>query len=167
MKIRLSELPAEGLSLTGKFERDIFELDPDDSVQPAGRVSYDIHLEADKDGVVLSGVLEAPMTLRCVCCLEDFAYTLKLSDYLSDFDMEEDLENASDIVLEQLLREDLLLALPNYPHCDEGDDPDRVCPRAGSQHFESPAPSNGGDGGENAEPPSQWSALDKLSDSDR
>lgn len=167
MKIRLSELPAEGLSLTGKFERDIFELDPKDSVQPAGQVSYDIHVDADKDGVILSGVLEAPMKLRCVCCLEEFPYTLKLDDYSSDFDLEEDLENATDIVLEQLLREDLLLELPNYPHCDQGDDPDRVCPQAGSLQLETPAPSNGGDGEKNAEPPSQWSALDKLSDSDR
>jgi len=167
MKIRLNELPAEGLALTGKFERDIFELDPEDSAQPAGHVSYDILVEADKDGVILSGALEAPMKLRCVCCLEEFPYTLKLDDYFSDFDLEEDLENASLIEVDQLLREDLLLALPNYPHCNEGDDPDRVCPRAGSQHFETPVPSNDGDDAENAGPPSQWSALDKLSDSDR
>lgn len=166
MKIRLSELPAEGLSLTGKFERDIFELDAKDSVQPAGQVSYDILVEADKDGVILSGVLEAPMKLRCVRCLEDFPYTLKLDDYFSDFDLEEDLDNAAVIEIDQLLREDLLLALPNYPHCDEGDDPDRVCPRAGSQQFETPAASNDGDDGKKIEPPSQWSALDKLSDSD-
>ena len=167
MKIRISELPAEGISLTGKFERDIFELDAKDSVQPAGQVAYDIHVEADSDGVVLSGRLEAPMTLRCVSCLEEFPFTLKLDDYLSDFDKEEDLENASVIELDQLIREDLLLALPNYPHCDEGDEPDRVCPHAGSQHFETPAANNDGDDEKNAEPPSQWSALDKLSDSDR
>ncbi len=167
MKIRLSELPAEGIALTGKFERDIFELDSTDSIQPAGHVSYDLHIQADNEGVILSGVLEAPMKLRCVRCLEEFAYTLKLEDYSSDFGLEEDLENASVIELEQLLREDLLLALPNYPHCDDGDDQDRVCPQAGSQQFETPAANNDGDDEKNAEPPSQWSALDKLSDSDR
>lgn len=167
MKIRLNDLPAEGISLVGKFERDIFELDPKDSVQPAGNVRYDIHVEVDKNDVILSGALEAPMKLRCVRCLEEFPYTLKLDEYLSNFDLEEDLENASVIELDQLLREDLLLALPNYPHCDEADDPDHVCPQPETQHFETPAPSNGGDGEKNAAPPTQWSALDKLSDSDR
>lgn len=167
MKIRLSELPPEGLALTGVFERDIFQLEAEDVIQPAGAVSYDILVEADKDGLVLSGSLKAPMKLHCVRCMEEFPYTLKLNDYLSDFDLEEDLESAAEVDLGQLLREDLLLSLPAYPHCEEGDDPDHVCPREGSQHFETQAPAASDDAAESDQPPSQWSALDKLSDSDR
>ena len=166
MKIRLSEIPPEGLALTGKFDRDIFELDPQDSIQPAGHVSYDIRAEVDKDSLILSGSLVAPLKLRCVNCMEDFAYTLRIDDYLSDFDLEEDFEGAATIDLKAPLREDLLLAVPAYPHCNEGDDSDRVCPCEGPLHFESKN-STAGDGEPAEGPPSQWSALDQLGDSDR
>lgn len=173
MKIRLSEIPDEGLSLTGTFDRDILELDAADSIQPAGPVRYDILVELDKDILLLSGSLEAPLRLRCVKCLDDFSYTLKINDYQSEFDISEDLDGAPVIDLRIPLREDLLLATPSYPHCDDADDPDRVCPKAGKLAFESPASAAAAsdDESEGGAPPSQWSALDQLGelggDSDR
>ena len=47
---------------------------------------------------------------------------------IADFDIE---ETGPVIDLGDRLREDLLLVLPAYPHCDRGDDPNRVCPMAG------------------------------------
>ena len=165
MKFRLSEIPSDGLPLSGVFERDIFELDAKDPIQPAGNVRYDVLAEVDKDSLILSGKLVAPLRLRCVKCMEDFLCTLKLDDYLSDFDLEEDFDRAEPIELSVPLREDLLLAAPPYPHCDEdGDDPDRVCPRADEELAFESAPAQGAAAGDETldEPPSQWAALDQL-----
>lgn len=171
MKIRLHDLPAEGLPISGTFDRDILDLDPKDTIQPNGRVEYDLLVEVDDDTLILTGKVKAPVLLRCVSCLDDFPFTLQLDDYFSDFDGEEDLEHADTVDLAQLLREDILLAMPGYPHCNEGDDPGRVCPRAGTLHFESPAPDSGRDGEreggpggklQNGSASSQWSALDQL-----
>lgn len=163
MKFRLTEIPSDGLPLSGVFERDIFELEAKDLIQPAGNVRYDILVEIDKDNLILSGKLVAPMRLRCVKCLEDFTCTLELDDYLSDFDLAEDFEGAETIDLSIPLREDLLLATPTYPRCDQdGDDPERVCPRDDAELAFESAPAN--EAGDEApeEPPSQWAALDQL-----
>lgn len=167
MKFRISEIPSDGLPLTGVFERDIFELDPKDPIQPAGNVRYDILAEIDKDSLILSGKLVAPLRLRCVKCMEDFLCTLELDDYLSDFDLEEDFDSAETIELSIPVREDLLLAVPTYPRCEEdGDDPDHVCPSVdGDLAFES-APTNDETNEASEEPPSQWAALDQLDQPD-
>ena len=163
MKIRLSEIPADGLPLSGTFERDIFELDAEDSIQPAGNVQYEILAEVDKDSLILSGKLIAPLRLRCVKCLEDFPCTLEIDDYFSDFDLEEDFEGAESIDLKIPLREDLLLAAPTYPHCDQdNDDPEHVCLRADEELVFESAPAAGVPEADGDEPPSQWSALDQL-----
>jgi uncharacterized metal-binding protein YceD (DUF177 family) len=145
------------------FERDIFELDAKDLIQPAGNVRYDILVEIDKDSLILSGKLVAPMRLRCVKCLEEFPCTVELDDYLSEFDLEEDFEGAETIELSVPLREDLLLATPAYPHCDrDGDDPDRICPRSDEELAFESTPANGAQDEAPDEPPSQWAALDQL-----
>lgn len=163
MKFRLSEIPSDGLPLSGVFTRDIFELDPKDPIQPAGNVRYDILAEVDKDSLILSGKLVAPLRLRCVKCLEDFVCTLEIDDYLADFDLEEDFEDVETIDLSILLRGDLLLAAPTYPHCDQdGDDPNHVCPRPDEELTFESASAKGGPGDSPEEPPSQWAALDQL-----
>jgi len=144
------EIPEEGLHLSGSLSEDIFQLDPADEVRPAGPTLYDLQILRSGDVVFAQGSLETLFTLRCVVCLEDFSYTNRIDPYGADFDLEE----TDGIDLKERIREDLLLNLPAYPHCDEGDDPDRVCPMA----EQLAAPETSGD-----EPkPSAWDALDGL-----
>ncbi|MCB1230246.1 MAG: DUF177 domain-containing protein [Verrucomicrobiae bacterium] len=154
--VYLGEIPEEGLEISGETSRDIFQLDPaDEEVQPAGPVRYDLHIsDAGSDLLLAQGKLVAPFTLRCVACLEPFPFTLELDHYAADFDT----PASGKLDMTERIREDLLLEIPGYPHCDrDGDDPDRVCPAAGKF--------DGTDSQENRGN-SAWDALDGLKDAE-
>ena len=61
--------------------------------------------------------------------------------------------------LTPLLREDILLALPAYPHCDWSGE--RVCP-AQIQPAEKAGALGESDGRSESDSPSAWSTLDQL-----
>ncbi|MBL9155315.1 MAG: hypothetical protein JNK37_22725 [Verrucomicrobiales bacterium] len=150
--INLAEIPFDGMRLVGKTDRDIFDLpETERDARPAGPVHYDLHISEAGSGLMLAmGSLRVTFTLRCVACLEEFPHTIEWDDYAAEFDLP-----ASGVLdLTERIREDLLLELPDYPHCDrDSDDPDRVCPAAGK--FDGSAAA-AGDG------PSVWEALDRL-----
>jgi uncharacterized metal-binding protein YceD (DUF177 family) len=150
--LQTAEIPEEGLELSGKLNPEIFDLGPDDDVRPTGPIEYDLQVSRVGDLVLAQGRVESPFTLQCVCCLEDFPLLNRIDDYIAEFDLD---ETGPEIDLSDRIREDLLLALPSYPHCDRGDDPDRICPMAGK--FE-------GKSDEVEAPPGSgaWDALDKL-----
>ena len=72
-----------------------------------------------------------------------------------DFALHIELGGPETVDLGPFIREDLLLNLPAYPHCDR--DGGRVCPAPHNQ----PAPSEVDQKLEEARKP-DWSALDKL-----
>lgn len=145
-----ADIPEEGLHLSGSLQKDIFQLDEKDEAQSAGPTSYDFDVTLSDDIVLIQGQIAAPFTLRCVVCLEIFPFTNRIENYLADFEQ----EGSGPLELVERLREDLLLNLPTYPHCDEGDDPESVCPMEGQ--ITKPEPDSG-------EPkPSAWDALDEL-----
>lgn len=150
--VNLGEIPEDGVQLVGETRRDIFDLpETETDARPAGPLSYDLHVTEAGSGLLLAmGSLCAPFDLRCVACLEEFPYTLNWSDYVAEFDIP-----ASGVVdLTDRIREDVLLELPPYPHCDrDGDDPHRKCPAAGL--FDRKTGENERSGG-----PSPWGALD-------
>jgi len=152
IKVIVGKIPEAGLDIAGETTRDIFQLDPNGAeVRTAGPMRYALHLsEVGSELLLAQGTLTAPFSLRCVACLEHFPFTLERDDYAADFDRPGD----GQLDLTERIREDLLLELPPYPHCDrDADDPDRVCPAAG--RFE--AREADGDAG-----PSAWDALDEL-----
>lgn len=150
--IHLGEIPGEGLRLAGETAADIFEL-PESEMDavPAGPVRYDLLLSEAGSGLILAqGSLVAPFRLRCVACLEEFPFTVHWEDYAAEFEAP-----ASGLLdLTDRIREDLLLELPAYPHCDrDSDEPDRRCPAAGA-FDRPPGEGTGGTG--------IWGALDRL-----
>ena len=156
---KLTDIPEEGLQFAGETTTDIFAFaETETEVRPRGPVSYDLHLSRVGPELMLAqGQLVARFYLRCVVCLEEFPYTLTLDGYAADLDLPED----GVLDLTERVREDLLLELPPYPHCDrDGDDPGRKCPRA--DQLADPEKSQGGeDAG-----PSAWDALDGLDSGD-
>ena len=149
--IHPGEIPEEGLRLSGSLEKDIFQLDPGDNVQPGGPTRYELQIFRSGDLVIAQGTVEAPFRLQCVVCLESFPFTCIVPDYVAEFDLEGDGE----IDLGDRLREDLLLALPAYPHCDRADDSNRICPMADRLGASESEPEAG-------RKPSAWDALDGL-----
>jgi uncharacterized protein len=130
MRINLREIPEEGLELSGEIGEDIFQLPPDHP-QPAGPVRYDLHVEIVGETVVVRGSLEADFEMSCVRCLDPFRFRVHLPDAL----FAEEIEGQETIDLTESVREDILLALPDHPHCEEAHPP-RNCPAQGL--FEAP-----------------------------
>ena len=121
MKIHLRRIPDEGLRLEGEEECPIPQLDPNE-VQCAGPLRYALDLGISGHALWAKGELTQPVELHCVRCLEAFPFDLRVKDFAVHLE----LSGPEMVDLTPFMREDLLLNLPAYPHCDrEGG---RVCP---------------------------------------
>jgi uncharacterized protein len=148
VKIHLRQIPAEGLHLEGEEECPIPQLEPEE-VRCAGQLRYALEVGISEGALWANGTLTLPVELHCVRCLEAFPFEIEVKD----FAVHTELAGPEEVDLTPFMREDILLNLPAYPHCDrEGG---RICP----------VPEVLGKGGDNdvleARPP-DWSALDKL-----
>ena len=148
MKIHLRQIPAAGLRLEGEEDCPIPQLDPAEA-RCAGPLRYAIDVGVSEGALWAKGELTQPVELHCVRCLEAFPFDVTVKD----FAVHTELAGPEVVNLTPFMREDILLNLPPYPHCDrEGR---RVCP----------VPEAITKADEKAvleERPPDWSALDKL-----
>ena len=149
------EIPEEGRHLSGELPGSVFELDESDSIRPDGPVKYDCNVSRVSDMLLAIGTFEAVFQLQCVRCLESFRYPVILTGHA----LEEELENKPITDLTNRLREDILLALPAYPRCDEGPEA-RQCPAQGQ--FDSETRFQPVTDEEANEGRDVWGALDDL-----
>jgi DUF177 domain-containing protein len=148
VKIHLRQIPAEGLHLEGEEECPIPQLDPEEA-RCAGPLRYALDLGVSEGALWANGALTQPVELRCVRCLESFPFDIEVHD----FTVHSELAGPEMVDLAPFMREDILLNLPAYPHCDrEGG---RICPAPELLKKEDDSPVL------EARPPG-WSALDKL-----
>jgi len=124
LRIDLREIPDAGLRLTGEIPQDVFDVG-DDHLRPASALTYDCELAVTGEALLVTGDFEASFELECARCGTPFVFRLQLHGHT----IQEDMENCAILDLTNTLREDILLALPAYPHCDEGPDA-RQCPAA-------------------------------------
>ena len=148
MKIHLNQIPHDGLHLEGEEVCPIAELETEE-IRCSGPLSYSLDLGISEGALWANGKLSQPVELRCVSCLERFPYTIEVHA----FAMHTELSGPELIDLTPFMREDILLNLPAYPHCD----------RDGGRACSTPVPikSEGDTEVLEARPP-DWSALDKL-----
>ena len=147
MKVHLRQIGAEGFHLEGEEECPIPEL-ADEGTTCAGPLRYSLDVGISEGSLWANGTLAQPVEIVCVACLEKFPYTIEVRD----FALHTELGGPELIDLTPFVREDILLNLPPYPHCDrEGG---RVCPAAQTK------PADKAEG--LAVRPPDWSALDKL-----
>jgi len=154
IRLELREIPEKGLAIDGEISPDIFQLAPPDHITPLGPVRYKARAYLIEGDLFVEGEFHAEFELECVRCLESFVYAVDLVAH----NLTENLENPTEADLTQALREDILLALPAYPHCEEGKNP-RKCPAQGRFDRSASASEPGGD---DAEAPNPWAALDQL-----
>ncbi len=148
MKIHLRQIGAEGLHLEGEEDCPLPQLAPPEA-RCAGPLRYDLDAGISEGALWVSGALAQPVELHCVRCLEAFPFEIKVPE----FAVHTELGGPEAIDLTPFMREDILLNLPPYPHCDrEGG---RICP-VPEVLKKTDAP-----GALEARPP-DWSALDKL-----
>ena len=152
MKIDVREIPEEGLYLRGETAQDIFELG-DDLIKPSGPLRYDLHASLVSGSVLVRGTLTTEFQAACVRCLEPVSLQIRLENCVFHLP----ISSQGTIDLTESVREDILLALPVYPHCEDGT-PSKRCPLHG--HFEEPEDS----GKESREAPpggrNFWSTLE-------
>jgi uncharacterized protein len=151
----IRNLPTEGKQITGKLPASFFQLPENDPVKPTTPLLYDLNVVRDGKDIIVTGSLNATFQLNCGRCLEAFLQEVDLPEYQAEMPIEK--ETTMDLT--ELVREDILLTLPNFPRCEDGNVEPRDCPAQGrfdpaalaAEADEAP----GGDRG-------VWNALDKL-----
>jgi uncharacterized metal-binding protein YceD (DUF177 family) len=113
MKVHLKQIPAEGIHLEGKEERDILELE-DDQARAIGTVAYSLDLGLSGSSLFATGEIGIDFELVCVGCLKRFIYPVRVSNFATQIE----LTGPELVDLTPWLREDILLALPAHARCD-------------------------------------------------
>ena len=117
LTIDLATLPEEGKSFSGELDKSIFTL-PTKDTQSTGPLLYDLYIQHFESELLVRGSLSAPIEFTCVRTLTPFIKTLEASDLCLSVEV-----SGGQIDLTDLLREEIVLLFPDYPRCDEGDEP--------------------------------------------
>ena len=150
MKIHLKQIPAQGLHLEGEENCPIQELEAGE-LRCAGPLRYQLEVGLSEGALWANGLLEQPVELQCVACLENFRYSIKVPA----FALHLELHGPEAVDLAPLMREDLLLNLPAHPHCDR--DGQRQCSGAMAGHETAAEKQE-----QEARREHDWEALDRL-----
>lgn len=163
MIIRFGELESDHPALKGRVETDIFQLENDGVICSTGPIDCDLRISASGDYLIVDGTLSAPFQLRCVGCLEEFPYLYETNDYHAEIELADD---SGTFDLTNPIRDDILLEIPNYPRCTDGEQPRGACPMDGPFFFDSASekPSSAELGKQQA--PNVWDALENLDTGD-
>lgn len=149
------QLPVEGQILHGTQPPEFFALSAQDSIKCISPLTYDLNVMRDEDEIIITGRLSAEFEFECGRCLERFRYLAEMPDYQSEMP----IETAGEIMdLTDCIREDILLALPSYPRCEDGNVLLRECPAQG--RFD--AASDSSSGSTTSQDAGVWDVLDQL-----
>jgi uncharacterized metal-binding protein YceD (DUF177 family) len=158
--VDLAQLPPQGLSITGEVAASIFDLpESQDDLKPTSPLRYSLHLRRQEGLLHVSGRLEADFSLLCVRCVEMFRERIVLEPYVLE---EEINENSLTVDLTESFRDDILLALPDYPHCDDSRLAARTCPATDAFVSSSQYQVMGSEEKKPPGAPDVWDTLDQL-----
>lgn len=171
MKIKLRDIHAEGLHIeTQEPANVLFEQKEDQDLKKEydfqGDLHYSLDIGMNAQGIWGTGRIWVDIRLQCVRCLTPFVYPVRLDQIA----FHAELPPTEFLDLTPLIREDILLAIPEYPHCDWSGEcvcralkehkvpeqaPQRESQRPDIQKGDSDHPEGG-------KRPSAWDALDQL-----
>ena len=120
--VNLRHLEAHSAHVRGELS--IAELDidiRDEIIRLAGPLSYDLEIQKLESGLLVQGSLSLPLLCRCVRCLKEFRYPLRIEPWTAHlpFQGEDAVAVINDCVdLTPIMREDILLGFPQHPLCD-------------------------------------------------
>jgi uncharacterized metal-binding protein YceD (DUF177 family) len=154
LTFNIRHIENKDLQFDGELPLEELELElHDDMAQPTGPLSYNLVAESLEGAVLVRGELSLPMEFTCVRCLKKFCRPLAFEDWICHVPLtgEDAVPVSNDLVnLTPLVREDILLALPQHPLCE---------PECGGLKL----PVRAKDPGKAPEKvPSAWDELDKL-----
>ena len=119
--IHRRDLEKESLRFDGEVEPDEVDWNLNDElIQVEGGLSYCLEIEKHEQNLLLQGQLSQSFVCECVRCLQSFTLPILLDGWsgFAALEGEDSLEVVNDLIdLTEILREDVLLALPQHPHC--------------------------------------------------
>jgi uncharacterized metal-binding protein YceD (DUF177 family) len=154
MKIHLQQIPDEGKHFEGEANPAILELS-EPYIVPESPVRYSLDVGISEGGLFATGSLELDLRLRCVRCLDEFPFPVRIRDFACQVE----LTGNETVDLTPLAREDILLALPAHPHCDWDGQKPCEAPVGGLLNRGSEPSPNPQDGNRTS---AVWGQLDQL-----
>ena len=127
LKIDSRHLPDEGQHLEGTQPASFFGLTEKDSIRAVSPMTYELDVIRDEDDLIITGSLKATFEIECGRCTERFLQCADIPLYSAEVAIENDLP----VDLTECIREDILLTLPTYPRCEDGNVQPRECPAEG------------------------------------
>jgi len=113
MKVHLNQIPLEGLHIEGEEDSQFLEVEHSE-FKRLSPVYYSLDVGLSGTGLFATGTVEVDLELECVKCLEKFVHPM----LMEGFALQTELEGREMVDLTPYVREDILLNLPSYPHCD-------------------------------------------------
>jgi uncharacterized protein len=155
--IAVGDLPPEGRHFSGEIRPDLFGLKGKYDPVFVPPMKYSVTVRLDDGDVIVEGVVSAEFRLQCSHCPARLPWLVNLDPYYSIETMEGDT-----LDLTAQLREDILLALPGYPRCEESNVEPQPCQTEGAFAPESEFVPLTGEEPSDAPAPDIWKALDRL-----
>lgn len=147
MKVHLRQIPdGSTLHLEGEEDAGFVGLE-EAGAEAVSPLSYALEVGTSEGGIFATGRLTLRVRLKCVKCLEAFETDLTVPE----FSLQKELDGREAVDFSDEVREDIQLALPAYPRCDE--EGRKTCPARFPQAPADSSPSSG---------TAAWNALDKL-----
>ena len=113
MKIHLNQIPPGGLHLEGEEDCPLGDVVAQE-IRCVGPMRYNLDLGISDGALWANGTLAQTVELSCVACLEKFEHEIKVPA----FALHTELRGPETVDITPFMREDILLNLPPYPHCD-------------------------------------------------
>lgn len=158
--IDLPTLPEEGKHFSGEIAPEVFGLQEDDA-RPLGPLEFDLFAQRFGSELLLTGRLSAPFEFTCVRTLHPFRQTIELPGAAVSLEIKE----GGQIDVTEALREEVLLAFPPNPRCDDADEP-MSCEIDPQYLAVDKSPGDGVETPPREGDPDRWSALDALKNLD-
>lgn len=151
MIIDLSNLKEGGERRQGDIPFTILELEPEAGITPLTPIRYDLFIELTPGELVVRGTLSMRIAADCNRCAKKIESEVRVPHFVCVREFRE-LTEAIDLTPD--IREDIILAFPNYPVCSP--ECRGLCPRCGVNLNETTC---------SCRPPEEnqtWDALDQL-----
>lgn len=149
----IRNLPGDGKQIHGTQPASFFQLAETDSLKAESPLVYDLNVIRDDKDIIVTGSLDATFSQECGRCLQRFQQRIFIPEYQTEIPIEKD----TTMDLTDMVREDILLALPNFPRCEDGNVEPRDCPAEG-QFDPTDEPLDDEEPGADG----VWNALDQL-----
>jgi len=160
LTIHLRDLEKESLHYDGELEPDEVDWNLNDElIQAKGGLGYSLEIEKHEQNLLIQGQLSQSFVCECVRCLQPFTLPILLDPWsgFAALEGEDSMEVDNDLIdLTQVLREDVLLALPQHPQCGP------QCPGLADLANAKAAPKLSATDNFSSGAQSAWDALDHL-----